>query len=36
LNDIGLLLQTGQRPPEKRVPILRKVRTETGAFWRFP
>jgi esterase/lipase superfamily enzyme len=36
LNDIGLLLQTGERPPEKRVPILRKVSTQSGAFWRYP
>ena len=36
LNDIGLLLQTGERPPEKRVPILQKVRTERGEFWRYP
>ena len=25
LNDIGLLLQTGERPPEKRIPILQKM-----------
>jgi esterase/lipase superfamily enzyme len=36
LNDIGLILQTGERPPEKRVPILRKVSTAQGAFWRYP
>jgi esterase/lipase superfamily enzyme len=36
LNDIGLLLQTGERPPEKRVPILQKVRTARGEFWRYP
>jgi esterase/lipase superfamily enzyme len=36
LNDIGLLLQTGERPPEKRVPILRKVTTKSGEFWRYP
>ena len=36
LNDIGLLLQTGERPPEKRVPILRKVSTAHGPFWRYP
>jgi esterase/lipase superfamily enzyme len=36
LNDIGLLLQTGERPPEKRVPILRKVSTARGSFWQYP
>ena len=36
VNDIGLLLQTGKRPPEKRVPILRKVSTAHGPFWRYP
>ena len=36
LNDIGLLLQTGERPPEKRVPILRKVSTGRGSFWQYP
>jgi esterase/lipase superfamily enzyme len=36
LNDIGLLLQTGERPPERRIPILRKVSTAKGDFWRYP
>ena len=36
LNDIGLLLQTGERPPEKRIPILQKITTPTGDFWRYP
>src|SRR5262249_13123322 len=36
LNDIALLLQTGERPPERRAPILQKVSTEKGAFWRYP
>lgn len=36
LNDIGLLLQTGERPPEKRIPILQKVSTPKGEFWRYP
>jgi esterase/lipase superfamily enzyme len=36
LNDIGLLIQTGERPPEKRVPILQKVETSKGSFWRYP
>jgi esterase/lipase superfamily enzyme len=37
LNDIGLLLLTGERPPEKRIPILQKVSTPKGDyFWRYP
>ena len=36
LNDIGLLLQTGERPPDKRIPILQRVRTLRGDFWRYP
>jgi esterase/lipase superfamily enzyme len=36
LNDIALLLQTGERPPERRIPILLKVATPRGAFWRYP
>jgi esterase/lipase superfamily enzyme len=36
LNDIALLLQTGERPPEKRIPILQKVKTAKGEFWRYP
>jgi esterase/lipase superfamily enzyme len=37
LNDIALLLRTGERPPELRVPILQKVSTPKGdTFWRYP
>jgi esterase/lipase superfamily enzyme len=36
LNDIGLLLQTGERPPDRRIPILQKITTPTGDFWRYP
>jgi len=36
LNDIGLLLQTGERPPDKRIPILQRVSTPNGDFWRYP
>jgi esterase/lipase superfamily enzyme len=36
LNDIGLLLQTGERPPEKRIPILQRISTPKGDFWRYP
>jgi esterase/lipase superfamily enzyme len=36
LNDIGLLLQTGERPPEKRIPILQRITTPKGDFWRYP
>jgi esterase/lipase superfamily enzyme len=36
LNDIGLLLQTGERPPDKRIPILERINTPQGDFWRYP
>ena len=37
LNDIGLLLQTGERPPDRRIPILQRITTPKGAdFWRYP
>jgi esterase/lipase superfamily enzyme len=36
LNDIQLIIQTGERPPEKRVPILQRVPTASGDYWRYP
>jgi esterase/lipase superfamily enzyme len=36
LNDIQLLIQTGERPPDKRVPILERVKTTRGDYWRYP
>ncbi len=36
LNDIQLLLQTGERPPDKRIPILQLVPTALGNYWRYP
>ena len=36
LNDIALLIQTGERPPDKRIPILKRIDTDTGAYWRYP
>ena len=36
LNDISLLLQTGERPPDRRIPILQKITTPKGDFWRYP
>ena len=36
LNDIGLLLQTGERPPDKRIPILELIDVGKGKFWRYP
>jgi len=36
LNDIGLLLQTGERPPDKRIPILELIQSTRGTFWRYP
>jgi esterase/lipase superfamily enzyme len=36
LSDIQLLIQTGERPPDKRVPILERVKTVKGDYWRYP
>jgi esterase/lipase superfamily enzyme len=36
LDDIGRLLQTGERPPEKRFPSLLRIVTPKGDFWRYP
>jgi esterase/lipase superfamily enzyme len=36
LNDIELLLKTGERPPEKRIPILQRIKTVKGDYWRYP
>lgn len=36
LEDIALLLQTGERPPDKRVPVLKKIESAAGVFWRYP
>jgi esterase/lipase superfamily enzyme len=36
LNDIALLIQTGERPPDKRIPILTRVPSAKGDYWRYP
>ncbi|MEO1266186.1 MAG: alpha/beta hydrolase [Pseudomonadota bacterium] len=36
LSDLQLLIQTGERPPEKRVPILQRVTTPGGDYWKYP
>jgi esterase/lipase superfamily enzyme len=36
INDLQLLIQTGERPPKKRVPILDVIGTPAGDFWRYP
>lgn len=36
LSDIGLIIQTGERPPDKRFPILQKMKTEHGDYWKYP
>lgn len=36
INDLQLLIQTGERPPEKRVPLLEKIGTAAGDYWRYP
>jgi esterase/lipase superfamily enzyme len=36
LGDIQQLIQTGLRPPDKRLPILEAVKTAAGQYWRYP
>ncbi len=36
LRDIELLFKAGQRPPEKRFPLLQLVPTDKGTYWKFP
>ena len=36
LSDIQLLIQTGERPPDKRIPILERIKTAKGYYWRYP
>jgi esterase/lipase superfamily enzyme len=35
LSDMGRLLKTGQRPPDKRSPELKPVTTDKGVYWRY-
>ncbi|MFA5951414.1 MAG: alpha/beta hydrolase [Hyphomicrobium sp.] len=36
LSDIGLLIQSGERPPSIRTPILERIQTDKGPYWRYP
>src|SRR5262249_37748789 len=36
LHDVGLLLRGGEQPPEVRHPMLQRIRTPQGEYWRFP
>ena len=36
LGDIQSLIQSGERPPEKRVPTLARIKTDKGDYWRYP
>ncbi len=36
LEDIQLLVQSGERPPEKRSPKLQKIETAKGVYWKYP
>ncbi len=35
LQDIGKLIQSGVRPPDVRLPILKRVTTDRGDYWRY-
>lgn len=36
IQDIEMVLRTGMRPPEKRLPVLERVKSEKGDYWRYP
>lgn len=36
LSDIQALMQTGLRPPDKRVPALERIKAQQGDYWRYP
>lgn len=36
LQDISLLIRTGQRPPEARLPTLERITTDRGDYWKYP
>ena len=36
LRDIELVLQTGERPPEMRLPLLQRIKGTAGDYWRYP
>ena len=35
LQDIGKLIQSGVRPPDVRLPNLKRVNTDRGDYWRY-
>ena len=36
LKDIELILRTGTRPPEIRLPLLERIAAGQGIYWRYP
>ena len=36
IQDIELVLRTGERPPENRLPILERLKSDKGEYWRYP
>ncbi len=36
LEDIGRLISSGLRPPEARLPKLKRIETEKGPYWQYP
>lgn len=35
LKDIALLIKSGTRPPDRRFPVYREVKSQDGLFWRY-
>ena len=36
INDIALILKTGQHPPDQRSPVLRTIQAQAGTYWQYP
>jgi esterase/lipase superfamily enzyme len=36
IDDMRALLRSGERPPQKRTPVIQAVTTPRGSFWRYP
>ena len=36
IQDIELVLRTGERPPESRFPILKRITGSAGDYWQYP
>jgi esterase/lipase superfamily enzyme len=35
LQDIGMLIRNGLRPPDQRLPAMKRITTDRGDYWRY-